>query len=482
MAILRKTSDGYKAYTTLRRFIKHAVGDYNPENVVVVGNPVITEQGVASGFSTANYIRPTAFKPENNPWEMVWKITTGDDVTGSQCIFGTEDTSNQRAGFQLFIVNSKFHIRLMTASSGTSWTFAGDGTIAVQPNTTYNLKAGWDGNTYSLQVMEEGASTYITDISYTSSSPIYRISNENEDVIGVQMRSSATLNPFLGSIDLSESYMKVNDEYYWSGFYLSNVYGYKAYEIVDPFWETVTQRFDYTGELQTYTVPEGVTSVQVDCVAASGKNGTESTGGKGGLVKTKLSVTPGQQLKVWVGKVPDTTKTAEYNASDIRTNSADITSEEGLNSRLVVAGAGGSGTTVNWIDGNGGDGGGLVGASATNGYGTNPTGGTQTEGGKAGTNGVNYGGQNGKPGNFGLGGDAGAYSSSQNGGAGGAGWYGGGSGGSCLGSPLTGVVDGLGGAGGSSYTDPQCCSEVSHTQGFNSGNGYVKITYERRRF
>ena len=221
-----------KAYTIMRRFIKHAQGDYNPQNVLVIGSPTITGQGVVSGFSTANYICPTAFKPENNPWEMLFKITAGEDVTTEQNIFSVEDITNQRAGFGMSVHNGLFSMRLMTASSGTSWTFAGDGTIAVQPNTTYNLKAGWDGNTYSLRVMKEGASTYITDISYTSSSPIYRISNENEDTIGVMMRTSSTIYPFLGSIDLSESYMKVDGQYYWTGFYTSDVEGYKAYNII----------------------------------------------------------------------------------------------------------------------------------------------------------------------------------------------------------------------------------------------------------
>ena len=46
---------------------------------------------------------------------------------------------------------------------------------------------------------------------------------------------------------------------------------------------------------------------------------------------------------------------------------------------------------------------------------------------------------------------------------------------------MTGVIDGLGGAGGSSYAHPTLCSEVSHTQGLNKGNGYVKITYKRSK-
>lgn len=486
MAFLRKY-DGSKtkAYNILRRFIKHAQGDYNPQNILVIGSPTINEQGVVSGFSTANYIRPTAFKPESNPWEMMFKVTTGEDVTTEQCIFGVEDITNQRAGFGMSVHNGLFSMRLMTASSGTSWTFAGDGTIAVQPNTTYNLKAGWDGNTYSLQVMKEGASTYITDISYTSSSPIYRISNEKEDTIGVMMRNSSTIYPFLGSIDLSESYMKVDGQYYWTGFYTSDVEGYKAYNIINQSKEIITQQFDYTGALQTFTVPNDVTSIQVDCVGATGAKptgkyfGNKYAAGKGGRVKTEMSVTPGETLFIWVGKEPSDIKVAEYNASDIRTSSADITSEEGLNSRLVVAGAGGNGAENNWSGWDAGQGGGLIGGSTVNSYGL-ATGGTQTAGGTC-TNYGGYGSQAGGNGTFGMGGAGSQYASAV-GGAGGAGWYGGAGGNAFLASNITGVSDSRGGAGGSSYTDPTLCSNVSHVQGFNDGNGYVKITYRRRRF
>lgn len=466
----------------MQRYVKHTAGDYNPKNVLVIGSPTITEQGVVSGFSTTNYICPTTFKPESSPWEMLFKVTTGEDVTTEQCIFGVEDITNQRAGFGMSVHNGFFSIRLMTASSGTSWTFGGDGTIAVQPNTTYNLKAGWDGNTYSLQVMKEGASTYITDISYTSSSPIYRISNENEDTIGVMMRNSSTIYPFLGSIDLSESYMKVDGQYYWTGFYTSDVEGYKAYNIVDPSWVSGSQTFNYTGALQTYTVPEGVTQIEVDCVGAKGYTGNLE-GGLGGRVKTKLTVTPGQELKVWVGQAHSQITTPEYNASDIRTSSADITSEEGLLSRLIVAGGGGDGSQTNWGGGKGGHGGGLIGGSGREGYGTEATGGTQTAGGTGGTHGAVYGGGSGQgyPGTFGLGGATKKHDASYSG-CGGAGWYGGGGGSVCSVNKKY-YVNGVAGAGGSSYTDPELCSEVSHAQGFNDGNGYVKISYKvRRRF
>lgn len=37
-------------------------------------------------------------------------------------------------------------------------------------------------------------------------------------------------------------------------------------------------------------------------------------------------------------------------------------------------------------------------------------------------------------------------------------------------------IEMYGGGGGSSYTHPTLCSSVVHTQGFNKGNGYVKIS------
>lgn len=256
---------------------------------------------------------------------------------------------------------------------------------------------------------------------------------------------------------------------------------FKTYNIVNQSKEIITQRFDYTGALQTYTVPEGVTSVQVDCVGAKGYTASLAAG-LGGRVKANLTVTPGQELKVWVGQAHSQITTPEYNASDIRTSSAGITSEEGLLSRLIVAGGGGDGSQTNWGGGEGGHGGGLIGGSGRGGYGTVATGGTQTAGGSGGTHGAAYGGGSGKgnSGTFGLGGATKAYGAGS-GGCGGAGWYGGGGGSMCTVNKIA-YVNGVSGAGGSSYTHPDLCSEVTHTQGYQSGNGYVKITYRRRRF
>lgn len=192
----------------------------------------------------------------------------------------------------------------------------------------------------------------------------------------------------------------------------------------------------------TWTVPAGIRKIAVDCVAASGSSSI-SAGGKGGRVQCVLNVASGQVLHLVVGKVG-----ANYNASDIRTDPED------LNSRLIVAGAGGNGAGGIGVTA-GAAGGGLVGASAGSVYYyAGGSGGTQTAGGSVG-------------GTFGFGG-------SSSGGHGGAGWYGGGAG-------QAGLVNKVGtcsagGGGGSSYTHPDLCSEVVHTQGFQSGNGYITIS------
>lgn len=234
-------------------------------------------------------------------------------------------------------------------------------------------------------------------------------------------------------------------------------------------------RFDYTGNLQEYIVPARVKKLVVDCVGAKGKEGYTS-GGKGGLVKCVLNVTLGQKLFIWVGKTPDNARIAEYNASDIRISSADITSEEGLNNRLIVAAGGASsGIAYGGPASGGGNGGGLTGeasAAINNSY--SAAGGTQTAGGNGAGNADNVTPSYGDNGNFGLGGNGHNFDDLAGGGAGGAGWYGGG-GGSTRMQNLR-YVSASGGGGGSSYTHPDLCSEVIHTQGYNDGNGYVIIT------
>lgn len=226
-----------------------------------------------------------------------------------------------------------------------------------------------------------------------------------------------------------------------------------------------TTTFNASSSLQTYVVPNGVTKLHVDCVASQGGN----SGGLGGRVQCDLNVTSGDTLYIMVGAVPSSTYTASYNASDIRIGGTEYSN------RVVVAGGGGSKSSRGQA---GGAGGGLTGANGSNGYGGNSMGkgGTQTAGGAGGSGTPvkvgHY--HNGGAGTFGLGGN-GSHDSSYEGdaGAGGAGWYGGGAG---AGDHNKNGDYVAGGGGGSSYTNSSLCSNVTHTQGYRSGVGYITIS------
>lgn len=238
--------------------------------------------------------------------------------------------------------------------------------------------------------------------------------------------------------------------------------------------QTVT--FNYTGSVQTFTVPGCVTSITVDVRGGKGGDNNSYLGGLGGRVQATVPVTPGEVLNIYVGAAGVNTSTNNppvYNggggvysyvsagtagtgggASDIRR------SPYSTSDRLVVAGGGGGGGYTNI----GGHGGGLTGQDGVP-YPSWPNsggkGGTQASGGAAGVACCSC------PtyttaGTFAQGGNG--AGDGAGGGGGGGGYYGGG--GSCF----------AGGGGGSSYTAPGVTG-VTHTQGNNNGAGQVIITY-----
>lgn len=78
---------------------------------------------------------------------------------------------------------------------------------------------------------------------------------------------------------------------------------------LQPSFTPETRTFNYTGAVQTYTIPQGCTSLIVDCVGAASKQVWTSSAifndaaanGKGGRVQCKLKVTAGQTINIYVG-------------------------------------------------------------------------------------------------------------------------------------------------------------------------------------
>ncbi len=246
--------------------------------------------------------------------------------------------------------------------------------------------------------------------------------------------------------------------------------------------------FNYTGTIQSWTVPAGVTFIFVEAYGAQGGSGGANIGGKGGKVTCSMPVTPGQVIYITVGG-QSTNQTAVYGfggnggvATSYGTfaraggglsglSTADPITQ--VNAYLIAAGGGGTGTSP--YAGNGGAGGGLNGIAAVSTYGGTPTrggGGTQTAGGVGGStsdaNTINP--TAGSAISGGVGGTVSGISAGWNGGGGGgAGYFGGG------GAAGGGNAQGSGG-GGSSWTGASCLN-VQNVGNINSGHGYINIYY-----
>lgn len=229
--------------------------------------------------------------------------------------------------------------------------------------------------------------------------------------------------------------------------------------------------FNYTGGIQYFTVPAGVSTLEVKVFGAQGGSTTYSQGGLGGYVSAKIPVTSGQILNLFVGEQPtaylggwngggQVSSSGTYSrggggASDIRVGGI------ALSNRVIVAGAGGGAGYYSSNTYTGGAGGGLT---AGNGTGSNfGSGGSQTSGGSSSH----------VAGSLGIGGTGYLYGTSYVGGGGGGGYYGGGGGYSNC------CYSASGGGGGSSYTIPTA-TNVIHTQGANNGHGKIVVKFSKQ--
>ena len=237
--------------------------------------------------------------------------------------------------------------------------------------------------------------------------------------------------------------------------------------------------FGYTGNVQSWTVPTGVTAITVDITGGSGVDGTSpAVGGNGGRVQATLTVTAGQVLYFNVGGQGGFS-VGGYNGGGLSGTrrgggASDIRTTNGVaSSRIIVAGGGGAASSI----ANGGVGGNPA-TAGVNGLPFNGTaiigGGAATisAGGTAGT-GVANGAAGANTGFGGLGGNS-AGVTGLCGGNGGGGYFGGGGGGANSASNNKSA----GGGGGSSYVAPAYLSgTATYTPNSNDANGAIAITW-----
>jgi len=257
--------------------------------------------------------------------------------------------------------------------------------------------------------------------------------------------------------------------------------------------------YNYTGVVQTYTVPAGVTSINVWIWGAGGAgsdrngSGNGGSGGSGAFVKGTLAVTPGQVFQIVVGgrgtySTANGTHAGGYGGGGTAYQNAGsgggysgifLTSVSFANARAIAGGGGGGGYGRERNFGGGGGatsgtaGGGLDGTRTGGGGGTLAAGGTA--GGGAGTT-------SGTAGTQLLGGTGGNAGANTYGGAGGGGGYYGGGGGYGSNQGGNSGTWGSGGGGGASYTTGlsavvNTAGTTNNAGGANNPPGITEIYY-----
>lgn len=175
--------------------------ELDPLNVTVVGTPT-NSNGVVSGFSTSNYIKTNEIPPFDKAlsFEIVIKFTI-NSLSGLQGFAGMLTGDNVQCNYYISSANK-------LCSDGIYGNLEGLTTLSI--GQTYWSKLSYDGSKYDLLLSTNGID-YNLESSVTTNSKITTVSNF---AFGVDRNANTGNNH---SIDIKESYIKINDEYWWRG-------------------------------------------------------------------------------------------------------------------------------------------------------------------------------------------------------------------------------------------------------------------------
>ncbi|MGM9544495.1 MAG: hypothetical protein ACI3T9_05875 [Romboutsia timonensis] len=210
IALMKKGGKWFAKNIPVTRYWKYVV--------VKVGSPTI-KGTVVSGFSANNYLKIPYISSVPSSYESVVKFTTPSswntsvnyeslgfssaDFTGCMIFIGTGKSTKYNAGTLNICIGD-----------GSSWTYiVSTNTYTIKNNTTYWVKTIWDGTTWKSYISTDGKIyTQIgNDLTYGFGALL-----TSEQWLGNTATSSG-LNYFTGSIDLSECYIKLNNEIWWDG-------------------------------------------------------------------------------------------------------------------------------------------------------------------------------------------------------------------------------------------------------------------------
>lgn len=197
---------------TITRYYKYG----NSPNLILFGG-INVENGILptlTAWSQYTWL-PCSLDVRQGSWLVHLKVHTGTDVTTSQYL--TSSAWTNYGSIEPWIYNGKWRLYLLNIADLQS-------TTTVLADTDYWVEAAFDGiNTYTMSISTDG-SNYETILTHSSTTKAYYYYPQRFiigcDFVNVENGSVGYCQPFLGTIDLKDCYIKQNDIEVWHGTHL----------------------------------------------------------------------------------------------------------------------------------------------------------------------------------------------------------------------------------------------------------------------
>ena len=171
----------------------------------VVGSPTITD-GVVSGFSSSDYVQCSSLPSSITSFEHQLKFTTGNSAPAPNSYWGLSGYGTSRAGFYI-TPNNVLGCHWINFETGKRRQYLSN--LVLNNNSTYWAKWKFLNGVATIYYSTDGVNW-----SNKTMSPQPTASAGTYTDFCFGNTSSGTFN---GSIDLKETYIKVNGDYFFNG-------------------------------------------------------------------------------------------------------------------------------------------------------------------------------------------------------------------------------------------------------------------------
>ena len=228
-------SNGIYAYFDGKSGLDYDTGvdDFDKSKFTVVGSPTITNDGVASGFSSSNYIETSTSTNSQNSWSVVGKFKT-TNLNTLETLFLNYMGGVTQNRVEVFINYGK--LAASVDVNGVYIATTATGSYQIKANTEYYFKLAFTGSSYIFYYSLDG-NNWVRIWSVDNSTNVYQTKTR----IG---NNTSADRAFQGSIDLKYFSITVDGKEIFSG-NKSGLQPQGDIDLIDISFETVTP-FNFT--------------------------------------------------------------------------------------------------------------------------------------------------------------------------------------------------------------------------------------------